>query len=134
MNARAFFDTNVIVYAFALGDLRRERAEELLAAGGVVSVQVLNEYVNVSLRKRKRAWDGLLAELDVINQCLETVPLVVATHREALDIARRHGLTFYDSLVVAAAQQSGCRRLYSEDMHHGQTIGGVTILNPFLSA
>lgn len=134
MNASAFVDTNVIVYAFALGDRRRERAAEVLAAGGVISVQILNEFVNVSLKKRKRAWDGLLAELDVIYRCLQTVPLAMATHKEALVIAQRHGLAFYDSLVVAAAQHAGCRRLYTEDMHHGQTIGDVTILNPFLPA
>lgn len=133
MSARPFIDSNVIVYAFADGDRRRERAADVLASGGLVSVQVLNEFVNVSRKRRKRAWDDILAELRIIGSAVETVPLLVETHRDALHIARQTDFSFHDSLLIAAASQAGCGILYSEDMQHGQTIDGVTITNPFLA-
>ena len=134
MSAKPFLDTNIIVYAFTAGDARRDPAEDLVASGGVVSVQVLNEFVNVSLRKRKRSWTDLLAELHIIEGALQVVPLILDTHREAREIARRFSFSFYDSLLVSAARQAGCRILYSEDLQHGQIVDGVEIRNPFLAA
>ena len=59
MNAKAFLDTNIIIYAFSSNDPRRDKAEALLHAGGIISVQVLNEFVNVSRRKIHRDWDEI---------------------------------------------------------------------------
>jgi predicted nucleic acid-binding protein len=63
--------------------------------------------------------------------CEEPVPLTIQTHEKALEIAEQYGYTIYDSLVIAAALQARCTTLYSEDMHSGQKIEGMTILNPF---
>jgi len=55
-----------------------------------------------------------------------------ALYRRALEIKPRYGYSFYDSLIIAAALTAGCRRVYSEDLQHGQRIGQLTIVNPFL--
>jgi predicted nucleic acid-binding protein len=133
MSARAFLDTNVLIYAFAANDPRGEKAEALVAAGGTISVQVLNEFANVSRRKLGRAWDEIESEISVLRTLLDApVPLTVELHEVALALARSHGFAFYDALIVAAASRSGCSVLYTEDMHDGQTIGGLEIRNPFV--
>lgn len=129
---KAFFDTNVLIYAFAKDDPRTETAEILLAGGGVVGVQVLNEFVAVAVRRLAMAWDEVLEALGAIRiLCPSPVPLMVETHDKALEIARRFGYHIYDSLVIAAALETSCSTLYSEDMHDGQAIDGLTIRNPF---
>jgi predicted nucleic acid-binding protein len=129
---RVFLDTNVILYAFAQGDSRTEAAEALLAAGGMIGVQTLNEFVSVALRKMSMPWDEVLGALDAIRTlCPSPVPVTVEIHERALRIARRHRYPFYDSLVIAAALEARCRILYSEDMRDGQEIEGITIRNPF---
>ena len=62
------------------------------------------------------------------------MPLTAVTHETALELARDHGLAFYDALIVAAAIEAGCDTLFSEDMQHGRVIGGLTIVNPFLES
>ena len=62
----------------------------------------------------------------------DVMPLTADTHASALGLARDHGLSFYDALIVAAAIEAGCDTLYSEDLQHGRTIGGLAIVNPFL--
>jgi predicted nucleic acid-binding protein len=132
MNVKTFLDTNIIVYAFSSNDPRSEKAEALLAAGGVVSVQVLNEFVNVSRRKYRRDWGEIQDALSVLKTLLDPPqPLTIEVHEAAIGIARDYGFHFYDSLIVAAALRAGCSILYSEDLHHGQTIERLTIHNPF---
>jgi len=126
-----FFDTNVIVYAF-LDIARRERALDLIAAGGVISAQVLNEFTNVARHKRERDWTEIERAVSVIRARFpDVMPLTADTHASALDLARYHGLSFYDALIVAAALEAGCDTLYTEDMQHGRSLGGLTIINPF---
>jgi predicted nucleic acid-binding protein len=133
MPARSFFDTNVLVYAVAQDDPRSARAEELLAAGGVLSVQILNEFVSVARRKILMSWGDVQEALDAFRVlCPSPLPLTLELHEAGLKIAENHGLGFYDALVVAAALQGGCATLYSEDFQDGQTIDGrLTIRNPF---
>ena len=134
MSDKTFLDTNIIVYAFSANDARTEKAEALLAAGGVISVQVLNEFVNVSRRKHRRGWGEIQDILSVLKTLLAPPqPLTMEVHEAAIGIAREYGFHFYDSLIVAAAMQAGCSVLYSEDLHHGQTIERLTIQNPFAS-
>jgi predicted nucleic acid-binding protein len=129
---RAFFDTNVILYAFAAGDPRMTTAEMLLAGGGVVGVQILNEFVAVAVRKLAMPWEDVLDALAAIRVlCPSPVPLTIETHDRALRIAGEHRYHIYDSLVIAAALAASCNTLYSEDMHDGQTIDNLTIRNPF---
>jgi len=132
MPDRAFFDTNVLVYAFSDGDPRRNAALDLLLAGGSVGVQTLNEFVNVERNKLKVSWSVTLDRLIVIEQlCPPPIPLTVAIHNRGLQIAQASGYHIYDSLMLAAALEASCTVFYSEDMHDGQAIGNLTIRNPF---
>jgi predicted nucleic acid-binding protein len=133
MPDRAFFDTNVLIYALAKDNPRSSQAEELLAEGGVISVQILNEFASVARRKMSMSWNEVREALDAIRVlCPSPVPVTLETHEAALKVAEAHGYGIYDALVIAAALQNGCEILYSEDLHDGQTIDGqVTIRNPF---
>jgi predicted nucleic acid-binding protein len=135
MNGKAFFDTNVLVYAIAENDPRKIRARELLAVGGTISVQVLNEFVSVVCSKVKMPWDDVRAALQwILLLCPEAVTVTIKTHEKAVGIAERYGYRFYDSLIVASALEAKCATLYSEDMREGQVIDKtLTIKNPFRS-
>ena len=127
-----FFDTNVLIYALAKGDPRSKIAEELLAKGGTVGIQVLNEFVAVATRKLGMPWAEILEVLDVLRILFpHPVPVTVDTHDMALRIFERYGYGIYDALVIAAALQARATTLYSEDMRDGQVIDGLAIRNPF---
>jgi predicted nucleic acid-binding protein len=129
---RAFFDTSVLIYALAQGDPRSAKAEVLLSAGGVLSVQVLNEFVAVARRKMAMPWPDIKAALKAIRLfCPSPLPITVETHEAALEIAERYKYGFYDALVLASAIDGGCSVIYSEDFHDGQRIHGLAISNPF---
>jgi predicted nucleic acid-binding protein len=133
MSAKAFFDSNVLIYAMVSGDSRRERAQQLVAEGGVISVQVLNEFVAVARRKMRMPWEDVTEALDEV-RILFPSPMAstVDTHETALRIARQYGFGIYDALIAAAALAANCSTLYSEDLQDGQLIDGeLTIRNPF---
>jgi predicted nucleic acid-binding protein len=138
MSDKAFFDTNILVYAFgvrraSLPDSRTEIAEQLLAVGGILSVQVLNEFVQVCRRKADLNWEQITGALEVVKElCGRVLPMTQDTHETALDLSQRYGYSIYDSLILAAAMEAGCSIVYSEDMQSGQTLGDLTIVNPFL--
>lgn len=128
----AFFDTNVLLYTVT-SDPRKIQAERLLRSGGIVSVQVLNEFANVARNKLRYDWSDIVLALDQFRLTFDAVlPLTLDTHDRALAFARDHGFSFYDALIIAAAIEGGCNTLYSEDMQHGRVISGLTIRNPFL--
>ena len=132
MPASRFFDTNILVYAFAAADPRSARAEALLAEGGVIGVQVLNEFTNVARRKLRWQWGQIEAAFAVIEALLGPArPLTTAVHARAVVLARDHKLSFYDALIVAAALDAGCEVLCSEDLQHGQKFGALRVENPF---
>lgn len=134
MPADALFDTTVLVYVATENDPRSVVAEKLLLAGGVVSVQGLNEFVSVVRRKMRMRWEAIEELVSaMLELCGEPVPTTVELHKAGLQIAKRYGYHIYDSLIIAAAQDRGCTTLYSEDMQHGQRIGSLTIRNPFLA-
>jgi predicted nucleic acid-binding protein len=133
MRGERFFDTNVLIYAFAAGDRRNARAEALLAEGGTIGVQVLNEFTNVARRKLAWDWTRVDAAVGVIAELTGPVrPLTADIHAGAVKLARDHAFSFYDALIVAAAADAGCRALLTEDLQHGRKVGGLTIHNPFL--
>jgi predicted nucleic acid-binding protein len=138
MTGSAFFDTNVLIYALTVRsgskrDSRSEIAEEILSLGGVVSVQVLNEFVDVASRKFKKSWNAIEQYLEVIHAlCGRAVPLTAETQAAAIEISRTHGYRIYDSLILAAAHQAGCTTVFTEDMQDGQKTGNLTIVNPFI--
>jgi predicted nucleic acid-binding protein len=127
----AFFDTNILLYLISGDSIKADRAEELIGAGGVISVQVLNEFASVALRKNSMRAPEIREVLSAVRAACSVEPLSLATHDLALDLVERVRLSFYDGLIVAAAQLAKCRILYSEDMQHGRTIDAVTIENPF---
>lgn len=130
--ADVFFDTNVLLYLFSSDDAKADRADALLRVGGNVSVQVLNEFTSVAIRKLKLSWVETTEVLGVVRAVCKVLPLTVEVHEHALEIAQRYRLGFYDALIVASALLADCRTLYSEDMHSGQKIAGVLdIVNPF---
>jgi predicted nucleic acid-binding protein len=133
MAAKNFFDTNILIYAAAKNDLRASKAEELLASGGLISVQSLNEFASVARRKLGMSWKTTREFLDLICVlCPDTVPISLDTHRAALRIADKYGYSIYDALIIAAALEAGCATLYSEDLQDGQIIHQqLTIRNPF---
>lgn len=132
MPASRFLDTNILVYAFAADDPRSARAEALMAEGGAIGVQVLNEFTNVARRKLRWQWAQIEAALVVIEELLGPArPLTTTIHARAVVLARDHKLSFYDALIVAAAVDAGCAALCSEDLQHGQKFGNLRIDNPF---
>jgi predicted nucleic acid-binding protein len=134
MPAKAFFDTNILIYAIAQNDPRNTKAEELLASGGVFSVQVLNEFVSVARRKILMPWSEVTEALDAFRVlCPSPLPITIELHEVALKIAQTQNYNIYDALIVAAALKSGCATLYSEDLRDGQVLDGqLTIQNPFI--
>jgi predicted nucleic acid-binding protein len=105
----------------------------LIAEGGTVSVQVLNEFAAVVRRKIKMPWDEVRFAVENIRSlCPDPLPITIDTHQEALAIAEKYGYRIYDALVVASALEANCTTLYSEDMQDGQVINSrLTIRNPF---
>ena len=128
---RCFFDTNIFVYLAAADVAKADRAEAILAQGGVVSVQVLNEFTSVVSRKQNLSLPEIRDFLATIRTLCEVVPLSVQTHERGLDLVERFKFSIYDALIVAAAQLANCTVLYTEDLQHGQVIDGLAICNPF---
>jgi predicted nucleic acid-binding protein len=136
-----FIDTNIFIYLFdETDDRKRTIAEQLVrmaleTRSAVISHQVVQETLNVLTRKlsspmsaenAQRFLEQILAPLWQIMPSLEL-------YRRGLDIQSSNGFSFYDSLIVAAALESGCTRLYTEDLQHGQKIDGLFIENPFMN-
>lgn len=128
----AFFDTNVALYLLSSDERKAQIAEDLIAAGGTVSVQVLNEFVAVARRKCDLPWDRVQAVLEVLATVCSVQPLSVAAQRQAVAWSREHGFSIYDANILASAAEAGCDRLYSEDLQHGRRLGPLQVLNPFV--
>lgn len=136
---RIALDTNVLAYAEGTnGGERRDAALALLRRlpqeTTIVPVQVLGELFNVLVRKagksRSAARDALQSWRDTF-PVVETSPEVMVT---AADLATDHHLGIWDSVILSAASQSGCRLLLSEDLQEGFTWAGVTVVDPFASS
>ena len=128
----AFFDTNVLLYLLSADAAKADRAESLLASGGIVGVQVLNEFAAVATRKLALDIAEIREILATVRAVCAVTPLDVETHELGLAIAERYRFAIYDGFIVAAALRAGCGVLYSEDLQNGQAIDGLTIQNPFV--
>jgi predicted nucleic acid-binding protein len=127
-----FFDTNVLLYLVSSDIAKADRAEGLLADGGHISVQVLNEFASVAARKRSMTWEAIADVVGVVRAVCRVHPLTVETHDRACALAQRYGFSFYDSLILASALLAGCSAVYSEDLQPGQQIDRrLTVRNPF---
>ncbi|HEY6337106.1 MAG TPA: PIN domain-containing protein [Candidatus Sulfotelmatobacter sp.] len=139
MSARFFLDTNVFVYSFdAKAPAKAKKAAQLILQAadtgeGIISYQVVQEFFNVALRRFTQPMTVAEAEqyLITVLRPLWAVHSSPAIYFAALRIAEKHRLPWYDSLIVAAALEGQCEKLYSEDFHHGGTIEGLRIENPF---
>ncbi len=128
----SFFDSNVVLYVASGDAAKAERAEALINAGGLISVQVLTEITNVARRKMGLSWTETRAFLSTIRALLPVQPLTAETHEIAIRLAERYGLSIFDTMIAAAALQAECDTLWSEDMQHGMSIDGrLRIVNPF---
>lgn len=140
MSARFFLDTNVLIYSLDRENAGKRRvAQELVTQAleeskGVISYQVVQEFLSVAFRKFQTRMKPEDAEryLQGVLEPLCAVFAGIPLYHQALDIARRWKYGFYDALIIASALEAGCSILYSEDLQNGQKIGKLKIVNPFL--
>lgn len=126
-------DTNIAVYALT-EDRRMDRAEQILTETDFLSVQVLNEFANVSRRKRRRAWSDIDRDIKLLATWVDDIkPITPDATLHAVRLGERYRIAFYDALLLAVALAGGATIFYSEDMQHGLIIEDrLTIINPFL--
>lgn len=130
---KPFFDTNMLLYLLSADSAKADRAEALLAQGGVLSVQVLNEFAAVASRKLGLSYPEIREMLAPIRTLCTVDSVTLETHERGLQIAERYGFRLYDAMIIAAALIAGCQTLYSEDLQDGQIFEGeLTIRNPFI--
>jgi len=131
MIEKCFLDTNILVEAFSVDIYKINVAKSLLDQCPTISTQVINEFINVCLKKLKiNRQDTYSIVNELLNHCV-VVPVDSKTIRQAMIISQRYNYSHWDCLIVAAALQSNCDILYSEDMQNGQIIGNLKIINPF---
>ena len=135
-----FIDSNVFVYLFdETDDRKRGMAERIVEAGlqansASISYQVVQETLNVITGPKlatPMSVEDAGSFMEEVLAPLWRVSPSPALYQKALDVRSRYRYSFYDSLIIAAALEAGCTRLYSEDMQHGQKIERLTIQNPF---
>ena len=139
MSVDIFIDTNVLIYQLDTRDPRKHAIAERIVSqalaneSGCISFQVVQECLNTMVRKAEVTVSpqGTAAYLDTVLAPLFQVPASLALYRRGLALQQRWQLAFYDSLIVAAALEAGCKRLLTEDLQHGQRIEGLRIENPF---
>jgi predicted nucleic acid-binding protein len=127
----AFFDTNILIYFATTKDVKSDISERVMRGGGVVSVQVLNEFVNVTRRKHRMPWPDVSKGLNGIRAICSVVSLTLETHELGLTLCERYQLSIYDAMILAAAKLAGCTTLYSEDMHDGLVVDGLRVVDPY---
>ncbi|MFM2350961.1 MAG: hypothetical protein RIR04_1927 [Pseudomonadota bacterium] len=126
-----FFDNNIVLYLLDEGP-KAETAKDLIAKRGMISVQALNEALVKCLRKAGMSWDEAGKFLHGIRQFCVVKDLTPATHDIGRAIGARYGFSVYDAMIVAAALEAGCTKLYSEHIKEGLFVEGkIRIVNPF---
>jgi predicted nucleic acid-binding protein len=128
----AFFDTNVLLYLLSEDATKADRTEKLLSAGGIISVQILNEFASVAAGKLAMPIHEIREILSAIRAVCTVKSLEIETHQLGLELAERYRYSVYDSMILAAALRARCSLLFSEDFQHGQALEGLTIRNPFV--
>jgi predicted nucleic acid-binding protein len=128
----SFFDSNVLVYLASGDPVKADRAERVVAAGGAISVQVLNELANVARRKMRLSWTDTHAFLSMVRALLQVHAMTLEIHDTGLGLAERYGVSTYDAMIVASALHAGCDTLWSDNMQDGMVIeASLRIANPF---
>ncbi|MCB0324835.1 MAG: PIN domain-containing protein [Bdellovibrionales bacterium] len=140
MNDRYFIDTNIFVYSFDNSNPDKRRiANEIIERGlrtasGVVSFQVIQEFLNVATRKfaTPLTHSDSLVYMSMVLRPLCNIHSSIALYDAALELHHRFSISFYDSCIVAAARQSMCKVLYTEDLQHQMSFDELEVINPFL--
>ena len=130
-----FLDTNIVIYAYSVDQTHKcQIARALIEAGNaIISAQVLNEYCNSARKKYPHMFDRVEETLHELLAVLEVRDLMPSTSLHAVQLTRRYGYSYYDSLILASALEAECSILVSEDMHNGMLIDErLRIINPFL--
>jgi predicted nucleic acid-binding protein len=129
----SFFDTNVLVY-LASGDPVKADQAGVVAAGGAIGVQLLNELANVARRKMRLSWTDTHAFLSMVRALLQVHAMTPEIHETGLGLAGRYRVSTYDAMIIASALHAGCDTLWSEDMQDGMVIEeSLRIANPFIA-
>jgi len=135
MPAKYFVDTNILLYRYCNQDADKRRiAARLLDVGGcVISLQVVNEFCNVTRRKFPAQFAAIDPVLQTIRNTLPVETLLLEDSLAAVRISQRHNFQYYDALILACALRLGCEAVLSEDMQHGFVLDNrLAIINPFI--
>lgn len=132
MTERIFVDTNIVLYTLGEDSNKKAIARAILAEYPLLSTQVINEAINVCLRRFKFTKQQAYTFADAIMRRTNVQAVDEITIRKSAEIALRYQFSNWDSLIIAAALLANCTILYSEDMQHNQIIENrLTIINPF---
>jgi predicted nucleic acid-binding protein len=135
-NDKVFIDSNILIYSYSdLFPDKQAKARKLINSYDdvFISTQVLNEFVSAFVKKLKAEWPDIMNSLDEITENYSVFINTSDTVKEACKIAQKYQFSFYDSLILSSALESGCNILYSEDMQHGQLIENrLKVVNPFV--
>lgn len=137
MKDKVFLDTNILIYSYSEDEEEKQSIANTLLEKNmgniVISTQVINELVNILLKKFKIPSLTIENAILEIDNVFDIVLFALTTQIKAIKIKEKYKLQYYDSLIIATAIENGCTVLYSEDMQHGQVIENVlTIINPFI--
>lgn len=134
MADKVFLDSNIILYLVSADAAKADIVEAVLPHRPVISVQVLNELVNVCLRKLRMTWRDIDTLLRLVRKYCRVIPLTVEVHESACQLVQRYRISFYDACIVASARAANCQVLYTEDLHQGLIVeGSLLVRNPFKS-
>lgn len=134
---KVFFDTNILVYSADNKDLRKkEIASKLISdainsGNGVISTQCLQEFFNVAQKKLNISNQAAKEYVEFFADNIPVVEISVPLILSAVDISIKSQFSFWDSLILSAAGDTGCATVYSEDLNDQQIVGGARIQNPF---
>ena len=138
MSDKVFFDSNILIYAYDTRDPNKQsQAQALLLKAtqsqtAVLSAQVLGEFFVVVTRKIPQPMSSseaaeVIAELGA----WEVMPLDFSLVQRAIVTQQKYGTSYWDSLIISAAERAGCVRIYSEDLNNGELYHGIEVQNPF---
>ena len=137
---KVFFDSNILVYVVDDSEPEKQKkAIELITKSieeknGMISTQSLQEFYNVSTKKLKCDVDKAREYTRNFSESFDVTQISVSLILAAIDVSIKHKLSFWDSLIVAAARESASVVLYSEDLNDGEIIDGIKVCNPFSHA
>ncbi len=141
MSDNFFLDTNIFIYSFDPRDRSKQKraieliADALTAGSGIISTQVMQEFLNVATQKFEvplTLHDSVAYLKKVLNPLCQVFP-DLSVYEACLQIQAETQYSFYDSLILASAIQAGCQILYTVDMQDGQKVRGIQITNPFIT-